>query len=140
MIGNKIRGLGEIVLRVRNMDVMRDFYVGSLGFESMRSDEHYTFLKLTEGYRGHTQVLALFDPDNTTAFGDTLHPVLQQASPLHHFALEIDREDYNDIINELESKNIEYVTESFGWVKWKSIFIKDPEENILEFVCYDPET
>ena len=139
MIGDNIRGVGEIVLRVQNMKHMREFYIDVLGFTSMRSDDHFTFLKLAEGHRGHTQVLALFDPGNVTAFGDTLEPVNNRTSPLHHFALEIDLENYDGIIAELETNNIEYVTETFSWVKWKSIFIRDPEENILEFVCYDPE-
>ncbi|MCX2719520.1 VOC family protein [Lentiprolixibacter aurantiacus] len=139
MIGSRIKGLGEIVLRVKDMRLMRDFYVNTLGFAPMRTDEHYTFLKLAEGYRGHTQVLALFDAANSNAFGETLEPVANRASPLHHFALEIDSENFIEIVNFLEYSNIEYVTETFTWVKWKSIFIKDPEHNILELVCYDPE-
>ena len=41
--------------------------------------------------------------------------------------------------NIMLKNKLEYVTEIFEWVKWKSIFIKDPESNILEFVCHDPD-
>lgn len=138
MIGNKIRGIGEIVLRVKDMEIMREFYVQTLGFELIRGDDHYTFLKLAEGHRGHTQILALFNAENETAFGKQLESVDHNSSPLHHLALEIDLEDYEVIHKELNEKNIPCVMESFNWVKWKSIFIQDPEGNIVEFVCYDP--
>jgi len=58
---------------------------------------------------------------------------------LHHFALEIDKEDYTNVLNFCSASNIEYVTEVFEWINWRSIFIKDPESNVVEFVCHDSE-
>ena len=37
----------------------------------------------------------------------------------------------------VKENQIAYQTEKFEWVQWKSIFIKDPEQNVLELVCYD---
>ncbi len=139
MISNKTKGLGEVVLRVRDMEKMRHFYSEILGLEVMRADEKYTFLKIAEGYKGHTQILALFHPENPTAFDEILDEVDSQRSALHHLALEIDNWDYSSLLHELNEKGLEVRTEYFTWVQWKSIFIKDPENNIIEFVCYAPD-
>ena len=60
MIGNKIKGLGEIVLRVNDMVLMENFYQKTIGFELMHESERYTFFKIADGVGGHTQTLALF--------------------------------------------------------------------------------
>ena len=137
MIRNKIKGLGEIVLRVNDMEVMKDFYQNILGLELMRSSNDYTFFKIADGFKGHTQIIALSSKTNLNAFNEELGAIKPNNSSLHHVALEIDAKDYDEIIKLLKEQNIGFVTEVFEWVKWKSIFIKDPEMNIIEFVCYD---
>ena len=139
MIGNKIKGLGEIVLRVNDMESMKHFYRETIGFELMYESDNYTFFKIAEGVGGHTQTLALFAKSNPTAFGEALKAIEQQHTTLHHFALEIEKSDYEEMLILCKKSKIEYVTEKFEWVKWKSIFIKDPESNIVEFVCHDPK-
>ncbi len=137
MVGNKIKGLGEIVLRVNDMELMKNFYQNILGLELIRGSKDFTFFKIAEGYKGHTQVIALFAKTNLNAFNEELGEIESNHSSLHHVALEIDVKDYEDIIDLLKKQNIHFETEFFEWVKWKSIFIKDPEKNIVEFVCYD---
>jgi extradiol dioxygenase family protein len=137
MLGHKIKGLGEIVLRVNNMELMRNFYQYILGLELIRGSEEYTFLKIAEGYGGHTQIIALFAKTNLNAFNEELGCIDAINSSLHHVALEIEKNDYQDIISLLDVHEIKYEIEIFEWVKWKSIFIKDPELNVVEFVCYD---
>ncbi len=139
MIGNKVKGLGEIVLRVNDMESMKDFYGKTIGFELMYESDHYTFFKIADGVGGHTQTLALFAKNNLTAFGEELEAMKPENTTLHHFALEIEKSDYEELLILCKQSNIEYVTEVFEWVKWRSIFIKDPESNTVEFVCHDPE-
>ncbi len=139
MIGNKVKGLGEIVLRVNDMESMKDFYGNTIGFELMYESDNYTFFKIADGVGGHTQTLALFAKNNLTAFGQELKAIEPKNTTLHHFALEIEKSDYEELLILCKQSNIEYVTEIFEWVKWRSIFIKDPESNIVEFVCHDPE-
>ena len=139
MIGNRIKGLGEIVLRVNDMELMKNFYQKTIGFELMNQSENYTFFKIADGVGGHTQTLALFAKKNVTAFSEELNDILPVNSTLHHFALEIEKLDYEDILYLCKKNKIAYVTKIFEWVKWRSIFIKDPESNIVEFVCHDPE-
>ena len=139
MIGNKIKGLGEIVLRVNDMESMKNFYRETIGFELMHESDGFTFFKIADGVGGHTQSLALFAKNNQTAFKEELKGIKQKNTTLHHFALEIEKSDYEEVLGLCKKSNIEHVTEVFEWVKWKSIFIKDPESNIVEFVCHDPE-
>ncbi|WP_103069825.1 VOC family protein [Aquimarina sediminis] len=137
MIENKVKGLGEIVLRVNDMDKMKQFYQNIVGLELFNETKDFTFFKIAEGYNGHTQVLALFAKTNADAFDKVRDDIKQQHTSLHHFALEIDKKDYSDVLERLQSLDIDCVEEYFEWVQWKSIFIKDPEGNIVEFVCYN---
>ena len=139
MIGKKVKGIGEIVLRVSDMELMKNFYRQTIGFELMHESDHFTFFKIATGVGGHTQTLALFAKDNLTAFKEELEVINPKHTTLHHFALEIEKSDYEEMLTFFKQSKIEYVTEVFEWVKWKSIFIKDPESNIVEFVCHDPE-
>ena len=137
MTKNKIKGLGEVILRVNDMEMMKSFYHEIIGLQLIQESENYTFFKIAEGYKGHNQTLALFSETNLNAFNEKFEDIHFKKSTLHHFALEIDKKDYDDIIQYCKNSELEYTTEKFDWVKWKSIFIKDPESNIVEFVCYD---
>ena len=97
----------------------------------------FTFFKIAEGNAGHHQTLALVHKENPTAFEEKLNDINSKNSSLHHFALEIAKEDYDIFLLKCEELNLESTTEVFPWIKWKSVFIKDPENNIIEFVCYD---
>lgn len=137
MIRNKIKGIGEIILRVNDMDLMKNFYHQTIGLELIHESNNYTFFKIADGYGGHNQTLALFAKSNLNAFSEKFDGIKTASSTLHHFALEIDKKDYKSILNFCKENDIEYVTEIFEWINWKSIFIKDPESNIVEFVCHD---
>jgi hypothetical protein len=56
-----IKGLREIGLRVEDLDTMQRFYKEVIGLELIKRFENGAFLKLADGYDGHTQVIALFD-------------------------------------------------------------------------------
>jgi len=90
----RIKGLGEVSIRVRDLDPMHKFYEEVVGLEVLRRDESFVFFKVAEGYGGHTQNLALFDSSN----GGFLEAKSEQLSPaettLHHIALNISLEDF----------------------------------------------
>jgi len=54
-----MRGLGEIALRVNNLDAMQKFYEEVIGLPLMARHTTSAFFKIAVGYGGHTQVLAL---------------------------------------------------------------------------------
>ena len=82
--------------------------------------------------------MALFDKSLPNAFGQIGETVEINQSSLHHIALEIDIKDYHIILDKLHEQGIAVKTQIFEWVQWRSIFIQDPEKNVIEFVCYDP--
>ena len=55
-----IKGLGEVSIRVKDLDAIRDFYEEVVGLEVLRREESFVFFKVAEGYGGNTQNLALF--------------------------------------------------------------------------------
>lgn len=129
----KIGGLGEIALRVRNLDAMYDFYSEIIELEAMSRSETIAFFKIAEGFAGHTQVLALFDRSQGEAY---VAPESDKTS-VDHFAFTIDRSDFEDELDRLKSLGLEVTTAEHDWVKWRSLYINDPEGNLVELVCYD---
>ncbi len=139
MLKTFVKAIGEISIRVHDMDGMLEFYVNKLGFELRRRFEgDVAAIKLAEGVAGQVQTLTLFGAHLGGNFNEYKWQGLSnQQSPLHHFALTIACEEYEDFIKVLEQNDIAYNVANHRWTGWKGIYIQDPEENIIEFVCYD---
>ena len=123
-----VKGLGEVSIQVRDLDVMRKFYEEVVGLEVIRQEDEYVFFKIAEGYGGHTQNLALFEASNT------LNP---QESTLHHIALNIALEEFESEKMRLEGFGLEIDATVHEWLHVRSLYFYDPEGNHLEFVAYD---
>jgi catechol-2,3-dioxygenase len=129
-----IRGLGEVALRVRDLDSMQAFYQNVIGLELLRRFERSAFFRLAEGTGGHTQVLALFDRSADRGFGG-LNPA---TTTVDHLAFEIELADYEGERRRLTECGLAVTTAEHGWVHWRSLYVDDPEGNTVELVCYDP--
>jgi catechol-2,3-dioxygenase len=125
-----VRSLGEVALRVNDLELMRDFYESVVGLEPMRQFPGIAFFRLGEGYGGHTTILALFDRDAEVG---------PERTTLDHFAFTIDIADYESEKRRLERAGLRVRPVVFEWVGWRSLFFQDPEGNLVEFVCRDPE-
>src|SRR5690349_19288213 len=86
----RIKGLGEIALRVADLDAMQRFYQEVVGLELLRRFDHAAFFRIADGYGGHTQVLALFDRSGQADYRG-LDP---ERTTVDHLAFEIDLADY----------------------------------------------
>ena len=64
-----VRALGEIALRVKDLDAMQRFYEEVIGLELMRRFPDSAFFRIASGFGGHTQILALFDRSERIARG-----------------------------------------------------------------------
>lgn len=128
--GPAVRALGEIALRVRDLDVMQAFYEDTIGLPLFDRRPNVVFFDLGESFGGHTAVLALFDRDVDTDAA---------RSTLDHLAFTIDVADYESEQARLEAAGLDVVTATHQWVAWRSLYVEDPEENTVELVCHDPE-
>jgi catechol 2,3-dioxygenase-like lactoylglutathione lyase family enzyme len=86
----RIKGLGEIALRVADLDAMQRFYQEVVGLEVMRRFDHAAFFRIADGYGGHTQVLALFDRSDQASY----RGLAPERTTVDHLAFEIDKVDY----------------------------------------------
>jgi catechol-2,3-dioxygenase len=128
-----IKALGEIALRVTDLDTMQRFYENIVGLELMRRTENAVFFKIADGYGGHTQVLALFDRSSTPGYKGPN----AATSTVDHIAFQIPLAQYASEKARLESLGLTVTTAEHAWVHWRSLYVVDPEGNEVEWVCYD---
>ena len=128
-----IRGLGEIALRVRNLDAMQKFYEQIIGLPLLRRFPNSAFFKIADGYGGHSQVLALFDRSAESDYRAPDAP----SSTIDHIAFEISLADFAGELARLRSLGLAVETAEHAWVHWRSLYVSDPEGNQVELVCYD---
>jgi catechol-2,3-dioxygenase len=128
-----VRGLGEIALRVNNLDAMQKFYEEVIGLPLMTRVTNCAFFKIADGYDGHTQVLALFDRSGSPGYRG-LDAAL---STIDHIAFEIPLADFADELKRLKGLGLGVETAEHAWVHWRSLYVTDPEGNQVELVAYD---
>lgn len=91
------------------------------------------FFKIAEGYGGHTQVLALFDRSQNPGYRGPD----AATSTIDHIAFEIPLADFEGELTRLKSLGLKVETAEHAWVHWRSVYVTDPEGNLVELVCYD---
>lgn len=128
-----VKALGEIALRVEDLDSMQRFYEEVIGLELMKRFPHAVFFKIAEGYGGHTQILALFDRTQGAGY----RGVESEKSTVDHFAFTIPLTDFDGEKKRLEQLGLNVETAEHAWVHWRSLYVRDPEGNLVELVCYD---
>ena len=57
---------------------------------------------------------------------------------MDHIAFAIALDDYAAELDRLKGLGLEVQTATHDWVKWRSLYVRDPEGNEVELVCYDP--
>jgi len=134
----RVRALGETVLRVKDLPRVKRFYTDVIGLDVLREFDGIVFLKVSDGNGGHTQIIGLFHESLPVPFPrDAREAVHLEATSLHHFALEIDKNDFEAELARLQQRGVEVTTVEHRWCRWRSLYVHDPEGNILELVCYD---
>jgi catechol 2,3-dioxygenase-like lactoylglutathione lyase family enzyme len=131
--------IGEIVIRTPNMQKMVAFYRDVIALEPFKVSGTAQFLKVSEGFRGQTQAIGLFELDGVSDVDDTPfdgHDV--RKTPLHHFAFIIDRKDYDNEFNRISALGYKLRTMEHSLTQSRSFYLYDPDGNTVEFVCYDP--
>ncbi len=134
---HRVKGLGEVSIRVRDLDAMYKFYEEVVGLEVLRWDESFVFFKVAEGYGGHTQNLALFQAENRYLLENKSIELNPEQTTLHHIALNVALEDFESEKMRLKGLGLKVNVTVHEWLHVRSLYFPDPEGNLLEFVCYD---
>jgi catechol 2,3-dioxygenase len=107
---------------------MQSFYQDVIGLELMRRFDAAAFFRIADGFAGHTAILALF------ARGTDIE---QEQTPLDHLAFTIALDHYEAEKARLEGLGLDVLTAEHDWVRWRSLYVNDPEGNVVELVCFD---
>jgi catechol 2,3-dioxygenase-like lactoylglutathione lyase family enzyme len=134
--GFRVRALGEIAIRTRNMAAMVAFYRDVLGLEllSRRDQGRIVFFRIAEGCAGHTAVLALFDAGAAEVVAGDAE---SHHSSLHHVALSLPRAEQAAAEAWFATRRIACRISEFRWIGWRGVFVCDPDGNTVELVAYD---
>ena len=117
---------------------MKDFYINTLGLEFVSEEkDRYVFLKAGQS------MLLIFNPNKTLANADVSNISSTTHLPAHgafappsiiHFALEIEKQNYDNAKQMLKEKNIKIENE-VTWNKGtNSIYFRDPVGNLVEII------
>ena len=131
---SRIKALGEIALRVNDLDAMQEFYEHIIGLELMRRFPDSAFFKIADGYGGHTQILALFDRRKEPGYTG----LNASQTTVDHVAFAIALNDFEAERERLEGLGCKLKFATHEWVHWRSLYVRDPEGNNVELVCHDP--
>ena len=119
----RVKGLGEVSIRVKDLDAMHKFYEEVVGLEVLRRDESFVFFKIAEGYDGHTQNLALFEASNRIFLETKSQQLNSDQTTLHHIALNISLEDFESGKRRLESLGLKVNATEHEWLHVRSLMV-----------------
>ncbi|HEY3310990.1 MAG TPA: VOC family protein [Anaerolineales bacterium] len=134
---HRIKGLGEVSIRVSDLAVMQKFYEEVLGLEVLRREKDFVFFKIAAGYGDHPQVIALFTAAEMGFLRNKSPELDPEKTTLHHIALNISLEDFETERRRLEDLRLNVQVTEHAWLHVRSLYFADPEGNLLEFVCSD---
>ena len=153
-----ITGVAEIVLSVSDLPRMQEFYESVMGFEfhsaaphrhgpdpDPEGDSTIVFLTIqpTESPLnrvGHPQMLVLIDYQQHVFAKRRFQGHDVTRSTLNHLAFEIPSESYQEHLTRLRSLGLEVTETVFPGMSAQAMFFRDPEGNVLEFICPQPES
>ena len=128
----ELKGIGHVLLRVRDMERSKKFYSDILGFQVMEEDPEHggTFMALA----GHAHTLDLFPVQGP----ETVMPRTPGRVGVHHVAFVVDGEEaLRRAYWSLEEHGVE-ITRAVDHVSQKSIYFHDPDGNLLEIYAEVP--
>jgi catechol 2,3-dioxygenase-like lactoylglutathione lyase family enzyme len=125
----------ETCIYSSDLEKMKDFYINTLGPEFVSEEkDRYAFLKAGQS------MLLIFNP-NKTLVSNGSNGIIQL--PIHgaitppsiiHFALEIEKQNYDTAKQILKERNIK-IEKEVTWGKGtNSIYFRDPAGNLVEII------
>ena len=133
----RIKGLGEVSIRVKDLDAMQKFYEEVVGLEVLSREENYVFFRIADGYGGHSQIVALFTADSLDFLRSKSAELSPEKTTLHHIAFNVALDDFESERRRLEGAGLKVEATTHAWIHVRSLYFPDPEGNLLEFVSRD---
>jgi glyoxylase I family protein len=128
----QLKGIHHIALNVKDLDRAERFYTDVLGFQ------------VTHRFSKGLRHLMLETGNATIALFEALELEVKEAMNLLseegylHLAFEADPTDFESIVKELQSKNIDIDNGPVKRGDGESIYFNDPDDNHLEIHCDNP--
>ncbi|WP_444946179.1 VOC family protein [Microbulbifer sp. VTAC004] len=126
----KIDHIDHVVLSVKSLSAMRDFYEGILGCKMERENEDLGLYQMRAG----NCLIDLVPVDHSIGLAGGSAPG-KEGRNMHHFCLRVDPFNPREIHKYMSENNVEaspveqrYGAEGMG----PSIYISDPEHNVIE--------
>ena len=113
-----------------DLEEMKNFYINYLGLEFVSEEKgRSVFLKAGKS------MLLIFNPVNTLNHVKKLFPIHGAITPpsIIHFALEIQKEDYEKWKDALQNNKIN-IEQEIELKNSRSIYFRDPAGNLVEFI------
>ena len=113
-----------------DLEEMKNFYINYLGLEFVSEEKgRSVFLKAGKS------MLLIFNPLNTLNHIKKLFPIHGAITPpsIIHFALEIQKEDYEKWKDTLQNNKIN-IEQEIELKSSRSIYFRDPAGNLVEFI------
>ena len=130
---SKVRGLGEIVLLVHDMEKSLHFYRDVLGLPVMAQPDARgaVFLQAGEPAVSCPQQIVLVPlPPDATAFSTD-----RVQRPLHHLGLEVDPDAFDSERERLQGLGIEVRLGEHPFLPLKGMYVDDPDGNEVELIA-----
>jgi glyoxalase family protein len=133
----RIRGLHHVTMLVENVDRSEAFYGDVLGFRVVKRT-----VNADDANARHF----FFSTDATGAPGGVVtcmeYPQMEEGQvgrgSIHHFALAVDsKEELEGWRQYLESRGVS-ATEVHDRTYFSSIYVRDPDQNLIEIACRNP--
>ena len=118
-------------------------------FTTSGTEANDAALLLATSYRKSNQIIALrnsYHGRSFTAIAITSHRSWSPTgysglnagqTTLDHIAFAVSAKDYETERSRLEQCGLTVDTTEHAWVRWRSLYVTDPEGNRVEFVCFD---
>jgi catechol 2,3-dioxygenase-like lactoylglutathione lyase family enzyme len=129
----RIRGLGEVVIWVHDMDKALHFYSEVLGLEKMSPPDFRGAVFLQAGQPAINcpqQIVLVPLPADTPAF-----PSDRKQRTLHHLGLEVAAEDFEAERSRLEGLGYEVRFGEHPFLHLKGMYLDDPDGNEVELIA-----
>lgn len=131
---SKVRGIGEIVIWVHDMDKSLAFYKDILGLPQMSTPDMRgaIFLQVGPEVVACPQQLVLVPlPADSPAF-----PEDRGRRTMHHFGIEVASEDFEFERKRLEGLGIEVRFGEHPFLPLRGMYLDDPDGNEVEIIAH----